>query len=111
MIAKLNNWRGSPRKFVKYLRAVQNKQALQVVNQLNFLVSPYAEVLRKLILSAVSNASNDPKIDLNNLFIKDASVGRGPFLKRVTYRGRGRVGRVTKPLANVFVALKEVKNG
>ncbi|WP_342262160.1 uL22 family ribosomal protein [Alphaproteobacteria bacterium endosymbiont of Tiliacea citrago] len=111
MIAKLNNWRGSPRKFVKYLRAVQNKKALDVVNKLKFVVSPYAEALRKLLLSAISNAANDPKINLDNLIVKEASVGRGPFLKRVTYRGRGRVGRVTKPLSNVYVLLKEGNNG
>lgn len=111
MKAKLNNWRGSPRKFVKYLRAIQRQKALEASNKLKFVVSPYAEALRKLLLSAISNASNDPAINLDNLVVKEASVGRGPFLKRVSYRGRGRVGRVTKPLSNVCVLLEECKNG
>lgn len=108
MKAILNNWRGSPRKFVKYLRAIQKKKAIDSANRLKFIVSPYAEALRKVLLSAISNASDDPKVDLNNLIVNEASVGRGPFLKRVTYRGRGRVGRVTKPLSNVYISLKEV---
>lgn len=111
MKAKLNNWRGSPRKFVKYLRAIQKKNALECANKLKFVTSPYAEALRKVLVSAISNASNDTKVDLNALVVKEASVGRGPFLKRVTYRGRGRVGRVTKPLSNVYILLEEVKNG
>lgn len=111
MIAKLNNWSGSSRKFTNYLRAVQKKNALYAAEALKFNVSPYAEALRKLILSAISNASNDAKVNVNNLIIHEASVGRGVFLKRACFRGRGRVGRVTKPHANVVIVLKEVENG
>lgn len=109
MKSTLNNWRGSPRKFVKYLRAIQKKNAIQVSNQLKFVTSPYAEALRKVVLSAISNASNDAKINVDNLIVQEASVGRGRFLKRVTFRGRGRVGRITKPHSNVYILLKEEK--
>lgn len=111
MIAKLNNWRGSSRKFVNHLRAVQRKNAILAAEALRFNISPYAAVLRKLIMSAVANASNDPKVNVNNLFIHEASAGRGTFLKRACFRGRGRVGRVTKPHCNVYVVLKELDNG
>lgn len=111
MRAVLNSWRGSPRKFVKYLRAIQKKNALDVAEKLRFVVSPYAEALRKVLMSAIANASNDSNVNLENLFVQEASVGRGPYLKRVTYRGRGRVGRVTKPLSNVYILLKERTDG
>ena len=112
MKASLNNWRGSPRKFMKYLRAVKNQPAIHVSEQLKFVSSPYAQALRKLILSAVSNVANDVAVKPDHLIVSEASVGRGPFLKRVCFRGRGRVGKVTKFSSNINVVLKEgVKNG
>lgn len=111
MKAVLNNWRGSPRKFVKYLRAIQKKGAMDSANKLKFVASPYAEALRKLLLSAIANAASQPGVDVQSLVVDVASVGRGVFLKRVTYRGRGRVGRVTKPHSNIYILLKEASNG
>lgn len=110
MRATLNNWRGSPRKFVKYLRAIQKKNVVKVSQQLAFVSSPYAEALRKLLVSAIANASNHVA-NVNDLIVQEASVGRGTFLKRVCFRGRGRMGRVTRPSSNVYVLLKENSNG
>lgn len=113
MKAFLNNYRGSARKFVKYLRAVQTKNAKFVVEQLRFMPGEYAEAVRKLISSAIANAANDSSVNVDNLIVKEATVGRGVFYKRVCFRGRGRTGRVTKPGANLRIILgnKEQENG
>lgn len=105
---RLNNWRGSPRKFVKYLRSIQKGNAVKVAEQLRFLCSPYAEALRKLLISGIANASNVVD-DVNKLIVAEASVGRGVFLKRVCFRGRGRMGRVTRPGSNLNIVLREDK--
>jgi len=105
MKAILNNFRGSPKRFIPYLKAIQNKQAINICERLRFVPSPYCVALRKLILSAIANAANDPNINVNDLVISNASVGRGVFLKRVCFRGRGRVGRVTKYGSNVSICL------
>lgn len=105
MQATLSNWRGSPRKFNEYLRAVRGLHALEAANRLKFLTSPYAQALSKLILSAVANACEDSSIAPTNLVLKEATVGRAMFLKRVCFRGRGRTGRVTKFGSNVRVIL------
>jgi large subunit ribosomal protein L22 len=108
MYASLNNWRGSPRKFNEYLREVRGLVALKAADRLNFMPSPYAHALSKLILSAVSNAVNNASIDPNALQIKEATVGRASFLKRVCFRGRGRMGRVTKFGCNVKIVLGKI---
>jgi len=105
MQATLSNWRGSPRKFNEYLRAVRGLHALEAANRLKFLTSPYAQALSKLILSAIANACEDSSIAPTNLVLKEATVGRAMFLKRVCFRGRGRTGRVTKFGSNVRVIL------
>lgn len=107
MQASLNNWRGSPRKFNEYLRAVRGLKALEAADRLKFLTSPYAEALRKLILSAVANASDDPAVVPANLILSEATVGRAMFFKRVCFRGRGRTGRVTRFGSNVHVKLRD----
>lgn len=105
MQATLNNWRGSPRKFNEYLRAVRGLRAIDAANRLQFLPSPYAQALRGLILSAVANASEDAAVVPTNLVVKEATTGRAMFFKRVCFRGRGRTGRVTKFGSNVRVVL------
>lgn len=105
MYASLNNWRGSPRKFNEYLRVVRGVSALEAADRLKFMPSPYAHALSQLILSAVSNASNNASIVPGQLKIREATVGRAKFLKRVCFRGRGRMGRVTKFGCNVKVVL------
>jgi|LADL02.1.fsa_nt_gi large subunit ribosomal protein L22 len=107
MRACLNNWRGSPRRFNEYLRAVRGLYALDAVNKLKFMPSPYAHALRALISSAIANATSDPSKLPNNLKIFEATVGRATFLKRVCFRGRGRTGKVTKFSSNVRVILKD----
>jgi large subunit ribosomal protein L22 len=111
MKAFLNDWRGSPRKMNIVLKAVRGLGAIDSADRLQFLVSPYAEALRKLVLSAVANASNNASINPRDLVISEATVGRGTFLKRVHFKGRGRTGRVTRPSCNVMVVLKEKESG
>ena len=110
MQATLNNWRGSPRKFNEYLRAIRGLRAIDAADRLKFLTSPYAQALRQLILSAVANASEDASVVPASLVLKEATVGRAMFLKRVCFRGRGRMGRVTKFGSNVRVILAEGTN-
>jgi len=110
MRACLNNWRGSPRRFNEYLRAVRGLYAFDAVNKLHFLPSPYAHALKQLIKSAVANASENPSVMPNNLVISEATVGRAMFYKRVCFRGRGRTGRVTKFGSNVLVVLKDAND-
>lgn len=110
MRAYLGNWRGSPRRFNEYLRAVRGLYALDAVNKLKFMPSPYAHALKELITSAVANATSNPSILPNNLIIFEATVGRAMFLKRICFRGRGRTGRVTKFGSNVQVVLKDASD-
>lgn len=107
MRASLNNWRGSPRKFNEYLRAVRGMKALEAIDRLKFLTSPYAQALRKLIGSAVANATQSSEVRPDALLLNEATVGRATFFKRIVFRGRGRTGRVTKFGSNVNVVLRD----
>ncbi len=108
MRASLNNFRGSPRRFNKYLVAVRGLNAVIAVEKLKFLTSPYAQSLKKLISSAIANATfSNANLQPSSLIVSEGTVGRGTFLKRVCFRGRGKTGRVTKFASNVQVILKE----
>ena len=111
MQAKLNNWRGSPRRFNEYLRAVRGLKAIDAANKLSFVSSPYAQALKKLILSAVSNAAEKASVKPDELVVFEATVGRAAFYKRIKFCGRGKTGRITKFGSNVRVVLKESENG
>ena len=67
----------------------------------------YADVVRKVILSAAANATNNHDLDREKLVITEALVGKGTFIKRISVHGRGRSGRIEKPRSHVSIAVAE----
>ena len=65
--------------------------------------------ISKTIKSAVSNAENNNQLDIDNLFIKEAYVGKGIVMKRYRPRARGRAGEIKKPFANLTIIVSEKK--
>ena len=70
----------------------------------------YADTVRKVIQSAVANATNNHDLDRDKLVVAEAVVGKGTFIKRVSIHGRGRAGTITKPRTHVRVELAEREN-
>ena len=64
-------------------------------------------MLAKSCESAISNAENNHQLDVDRLFVSEATVGRAFAIKRFRARARGRAASITKPFSNLTVVVKE----
>jgi len=97
----------SPRKVRLLMRELKGKKAEDALNLLTFAPQKGAPILRKLIKSAVSNASNKANIDVDYLFIKKIYANEGPTLKRFRPRAMGRATRIRSRTSHLTVILDE----
>ena len=63
--------------------------------------------MKKLLQAAIANAENNHQLDVDRLYVKEATVGRAFVLKRFRARARGRVGRIEKPFSNMRIVVRE----
>ena len=103
------NLRSSPRKINEILRSIRGKKADIALRDLQFSEKRISKEISKTIKSAVSNAENNNQLDIDNLFIKEAYVGKGIVMKRYRPRARGRAGEIKKPFANLTIIVSEKK--
>ena len=103
------NLRSSPRKVNEILRSIRGKKADIALRDLQFSEKRISKEISKTIKSAVSNAENNNQLDIDNLFIKEAYVGKGIVMKRYRPRARGRAGEIKKPFANLTIIVSEKK--
>ena len=97
----------SPRKVRLLMREIRGKKVESALNLLLFAPQKGAPILRKLINSAVSNASQNTDTDVDNLFIKHIFADEGPTLKRFRPRAMGRAARIRKRTSHLTVVLDE----
>ncbi|MBC8461100.1 MAG: 50S ribosomal protein L22 [Deltaproteobacteria bacterium] len=97
----------SPRKVRLLMEEIKGKKVEEALNLLAFAPQKGAPILRKLINSAVANASQYPDIDVDNLFIKHIFADEGPTLKRFRPRAMGRATRIRKRSSHLTVILNE----
>jgi large subunit ribosomal protein L22 len=95
--AVYKNLRSSPRKINDILRSIRGKKADKALKDLQFSEKRVSKEISKTIKSAVANAENNNQLDIDNLFIKEAYVGKGMVMKRYRPRARGRAGQIKKP--------------
>lgn len=99
--------RVSPRKMRLLMREIRGKGVQEALNLLAFAPQRGAPILRKLINSAVANASQYPDTDVDNLFIKHIFADEGPTLKRFRPRAMGRATRIRRRSSHLTVMLDE----
>ena len=63
--------------------------------------------MKKLLESAIANAENNHQLDVDRLYVSEATVGRAMVMKRWRARARGRVGRIQKPFSNLRLVVRE----
>ena len=105
--AKLRNTRISPQKARLIADLVRGKNAETAINTLRFMPKKGARIIRKLLESAVSNASQNEAIDVDTLYVKTIFVDGGPMLKRIRPRAMGRASRILKRSSHITVVLDE----
>ena len=107
--AVYRNLRSSPRKINDILRSIRGKKADIALRNLQFSEKRVSKEISKTIKSAVANAENNNQLDIDNLFIKEAYVGKGMVMKRYRPRARGRAGEIKKPFSNLTIIVCEKK--
>jgi len=106
-MAVARNLRGSPRKLNLVAQSIRGKSAEAALAELAFSKRRIAQDVKKVVQSAVANAENNHQLDVDRLFVAEATVGRGFVMKRWRARARGRVGRIEKPWSSITVIVRE----
>ena len=105
--AVLRNLRISPRKLNLVAQLIRGKKASAALAELTFNNRRIAKDVRKVLQSAVANAENNHQLDVDRLYVKEATVGHSFALKRFHARARGRAGRIEKPFSHLTVVVGE----
>lgn len=107
--AKLTFARLSPRKTRLLVDLVRGKDIQDAINTLRFLPNPSAQIIVKLLRSAVANAEQKGVSDVDRLFVKTIYVDGGTVLKRFVPRAMGRASKIRKPTSHIAVTLSDTK--
>ena len=107
VMAVNRNVKSSPRKVNLLLRNIRGKKADIAIRDLTFAKQRIAFDIKKTVQSAIANAENNYQYDIDNLFIKEAYVGKSIVLKRFRARAKGRASPIKKPYSNVTIILSE----
>jgi large subunit ribosomal protein L22 len=99
----------SPQKLNLVATLIRGKKVAAALADLEFSRKRIAREVRKCLESAIANAENNHDLDVDDLVVAEAHVGKALVLKRFTPRGRGRMGRIFKPFANLTIVVREVE--
>jgi large subunit ribosomal protein L22 len=99
--------RTSPRKLNLVAETIRGKKAGAALNELTFSPKRVAKVVKKVLQSAIANAENNHDLDVDDLFVSEASVGKNLVMKRFMARARGRGAGIQKPFAQITIVVEE----
>ena len=99
--------RTSPQKLNLLAGLIRGLDAQAARNELTFSHRRIAADVKKVLDSAIANAENNHQLDVDRLYVAEATVGRAFALKRFRARARGRVGGITKTSSNLTVIVRE----
>jgi len=105
--AYLKGTRLSPQKAGLVANAIRGKSVQDAIDFLGFNKQKGAAVIKKLLESAIANAENNNKADVDLLSVKSIIVNQGMRLKRMKPRARGRADRIIKPTCHIEIILSE----
>jgi large subunit ribosomal protein L22 len=100
--------RVSPQKLNLVAGLIRGKKVAAALADLEFSRKRIAKDVRKCLQSAIANAENNHDLDIDELVVAEAHVGKALVMKRFTARGRGRAARVMKPFSNLTIVVREV---
>ena len=103
------NVRTSPRKLSLVCNFIKGKKADIALRDLEFTRKKIAKDVSKTVKSAISNAENNYQYDIDNLFVKEAYVGKSLVMKRYRPRAKGRASPIKKPFSRITIILEEIK--
>ena len=101
------NVRSGARKINILLKNIRGKKVDVAIKNLSFARQRIASEIKKTVQSAVANAENNNQFDIDNLYVKEAYVGKSIVLKRFRARAKGRASPIKKPYSNLTIILSE----
>ena len=99
----------SPQKLNLVAQLIRGKKVASALADLEFSHKRIAKDVRKCLESAIANAENNHDLDVDDLVVAEAHVGKALVIKRFTPRGRGRVGRILKPFSHLTIVVRQVE--
>ncbi|QGX97642.1 50S ribosomal protein L22 [Roseovarius faecimaris] len=108
-MAKLRMLRTSPQKLNLVAAMIRGKKVDKALNDLTFSNKRIAEDVKKCLQSAIANAENNHNLDVDELIVAEAYVGKNLVMKRGRPRARGRFGRIMKPFSELTIKVREVE--
>ena len=99
----------SPQKLNLVAQLIRGKKVASALADLEFSRKRIAKDVRKCLESAIANAENNHDLDVDDLIVAEAHVGKALVIKRFTPRGRGRVGRIFKPFSHLTIVVRQVE--
>jgi large subunit ribosomal protein L22 len=103
--------RVSPQKLNLVAGLIRGKKVSSALADLEFSRKRIARDVRKCLESAIANAENNHDLDVDDLIVAEAYVGKALVIKRFHARGRGRAGGILKPFSNLTIVVREVEAG
>ena len=107
-IAKVRMLKTSPQKLNLVSKMIRNKPVNVALAQLKFSRKRIALDVKKCLESAVANAENNHDLDIEELIVSEAFVGKNLVLKRGRPRARGRYGKILKPFSQLTIKVRQV---
>ena len=105
--AVVRNLRVSPQKLNLVAQMIRGKKVDLALADLEFSRKRIANDVRKCVMSAVANAENNHGLDVNELVVSEAFVGKNLIMRRFAARGRGRASSITKPFSQITVIVRQ----
>jgi large subunit ribosomal protein L22 len=106
-LATATTVRGSAYKLNLVAGLIRGRKAGEAVTLLGFSKKAMAEDVQKCLKSAIANAENNHNLDVDQLWVKEASVGKSISMKRFATRARGRSARIVKPFSRIRIVVEE----
>lgn len=106
--AVTRNIRISPQKLNLVAQMIRGKKVAAALADLEFSRKRIADDVKKTLESAIANAENNHSLDVDDLVVAQAFVGKALVMKRFSPRGRGRANRIEKPFAHLTIVVRQV---
>ena len=108
-MAKLRMLRTSPQKLNLVAQLIRGKKVDKALTDLTFSKKRIAEDVKKCLQSAIANAENNHNLDVDDLIVAEAYVGKNLIMKRGRPRARGRYGKIMKPFSEITIKVRQIE--
>ena len=108
-MAKTRMLRTSPQKLNLVAQMIRGKKVDKALTDLTFSNKRVAQDVKKCLQSAIANAENNHNLDVDELIVAEAWVGKNMTMKRGRPRARGRFGKILKPFAEITIKVRQVE--